>query len=212
MDNYKLYINGKYVNGDSGEFISVENPADRQIFARVPDGNQADVDRAVAAARAAFPKWSALSPEERADYVGKFADYIERHKDEVGKTITSEIGTPVKYVYGLQVVSSIEQARYYSDLARNYSYSEKCGNNIVRKEPIGVIACLTPWNYPIYQETSKIFPAIAAGNCIVLKPSQLAPVSAYVLSEAAEEIGLPPGSHKYSDRTRRASRNASFKT
>ena len=193
MDNYKLYINGKYVNGDSGEFISVENPADRQIFARVPDGNQADVDRAVAAARAAFPKWSALSPEERADYVGKFADYIERHKDEVGKTITSEIGTPVKYVYGLQVVSSIEQARYYSDLARNYSYSEKCGNNIVRKEPIGVIACLTPWNYPIYQETSKIFPAIAAGNCIVLKPSQLAPVSAYVLSEAAEEIGLPPG-------------------
>lgn len=193
MDNYKLYIDGRYVDGDSGEFIAVENPADRQIFASVPDGNEADVDKAVAAARGAFPSWSALTSGERADYVEKLAAYIESHKEEVGKTITCEIGTPVKYVFGLQVISSIEQGRYYAELARNYSYSERCGKNIVRREPIGVIACLTPWNYPLYQETSKIFPAIAAGNCVVLKPSQLAPVSAFVLSEAAEAAGLPPG-------------------
>ena len=160
MKDYKLYINGEFVEGNSGAYIEVENPATKEVFARVPDGNEVDVDKAVAAARAAQPAWSALSPEKRADYVEKFADYIEKHSDEVGKTIMAE----------------------------------KVGDDMaVRYEPIGVIACLTPWNYPIYQETAKIFPAIAAGNCIVLKPSQIAPVSAFVLAEAAREMGLPAG-------------------
>ena len=194
MKDYKLYINGEFVEGNSGAYIEVENPATKEVFARVPDGNEVDVDKAVAAARAAQPAWSALSPEKRADYVEKFADYIEKHSDEVGKTIMAEIGTPVKYVYGLQVESSIEHGRYYAELARRYQYEKKVGDDMaVRYEPIGVIACLTPWNYPIYQETAKIFPAIAAGNCIVLKPSQIAPVSAFVLAEAAREMGLPAG-------------------
>ena len=112
MKDYKLYINGEFVEGNSGAYIEVENPATKEVFARVPDGNEVDVDKAVAAARAAQPAWSALSPEKRADYVEKFADYIEKHSDEVGKTIMAEIGTPVKYVYGLQVESSIEHGRY----------------------------------------------------------------------------------------------------
>lgn len=194
MKEHKLYINGEFVEGSSGTYIDVENPATKEVFARVPDGNENDVNKAVAAARAAQPAWSALSPEVRADYVERFSDYIEKHSEEIGRTITAEIGTPVKYVYGLQIHSSIEHGRYYAKLARNYRYEKEVGDGMaVRREPIGVIACLTPWNYPIYQETAKIFPAIAAGNCIVLKPSQIAPVSAFALAEAAEEMGLPPG-------------------
>lgn len=194
MKEYGLYIDGAYVKSCSGRYIEVENPATKEVFARVSDGNGEDVDRAVAAARKAFPAWSALSPQERAGYLDRFAGYIEEHSAAVGEIITAEIGTPVSFVFDMQVESSIQQGRYYADIARNYRYEEMVGDDMmVRKEPIGVIACLTPWNYPLYQETSKIFPAMAAGNCVVLKPSQIAPVSAFVLAEAADEAGLPPG-------------------
>lgn len=194
MKEYGLYIDGTYEESCSGRYIEVENPATKEVFARVPDGNGEDVDRAAAAARKAFPAWSALSPQERAGYLDRFAGYIEGHSADIGKTITAEIGTPVSFVFDMQVESSIQQGRYYADIARNYRYEEMVGDDMmVRKEPIGVIACLTPWNYPLYQETSKIFPAMAAGNCVVLKPSQIAPVSAFVLAEAADEAGLPPG-------------------
>ena len=194
MKEYGLYIDGTYEESCSGRYIEVENPATKEVFARVPDGNGEDVDRAAAAARKAFPAWSALSPQERAGYLDRFAGYIEEHSADIGKTITAEIGTPVSFVFDMQVESSIQQGRYYADIARNYPYEEMVGGDMmVRKEPIGVIACLTPWNYPLYQETSKIFPAMAAGNCVVLKPSQIAPVSAFVLAEAADEAGLPPG-------------------
>lgn len=194
MKEYKMYINGEYIEGDSGIYIDVENPATKGIFARVPDGNEKDVNKAVSAAKAAFPAWSELSVNDRAEYLDKISDYIEKHSEELNRLIRMEIGTPVKYVYDLQVVSSIEQGRYYADIARNYQYEEKTGADMmVVREPIGVIACLTPWNYPLYQATSKVFPAMVAGNCVVLKPSQIAPISAFVLAKAADEIGLPSG-------------------
>ena len=194
MKSCKLYINGEYVCSSSNEYIDVENPSNGEIFARVPAGGREDVDKAVCAAKEAFAVWSALSSDIRAGYIERITDYIETHSDEICETIMKEIGTPKSLVYALQVESSIDHGRYYADMARNYRYENKTKNDmLVRYEPVGVVACLTPWNYPLYQETAKIFPAIAAGNCVVLKPSQIAPVSAFVLAEAADEAGLPPG-------------------
>lgn len=193
MKKYKLYIGGEFVESSSGHYIGVENPATGKIFAEVSDGNSEDVNNAVMAAREALNKWKNIGQRERAVYLEGFADYIEEYKEEIGRTITAEIGTAVKYVVESHVMSSIEQARFFAELLKKYSYEEIHENYILRKEPIGIVACLTPWNYPFYQETAKIFPAIAAGNCVVLKPSRIAPVSVQYLADAAEKIGLPAG-------------------
>lgn len=193
MKKYKLYIGGEFVESSSGHYIGVENPATGKIFAEVSDGNSEDVNNAVMAAREALNKWKNIGQRERAVYLEGFADYIEEYKEEIGRTITAEMGTAVKYVVESHVMSSIEQARFFAELLKKYSYEEIHENYILRKEPIGIVACLTPWNYPFYQETAKIFPAIAAGNCVVLKPSRIAPVSVQYLADAAEKIGLPAG-------------------
>lgn len=193
MDKRKLFINGQWIEPSTDDYIDVENPATRKIIAKVPAGKDADVDKAVEAAKNAFPAWRDKTPEERKAYLYKMAEYFENHVEEMGKTCTDELGMPVSLVADWQVGGAAEEARYYADLAVNYEYEKAFEGGIIRREPVGVIAQLSPWNFPLGQITVKTLPALAAGNCVVVKPSQVAPLCAYYIALAAEYADLPAG-------------------
>lgn len=193
MENKKLYIGGQWVESEGRAWIEVENPANGTIIAKVPDSSTADVDKAVEAAKAGLEIWKNTSPKKRAAFLYDIADYIEQHSEEIGRIITKELGAPVKIAKSWHVDSCPEEARYYAKLAEEYSYEQRIPGAIICREPVGVVAALTPWNYPLDQVSIKVLPALAAGNSIILKPSQLTPLSAYCFAEAAEAIGLPAG-------------------
>lgn len=191
--DYKLYINGRWQQGNGVGRIKVEDPASKRIIGSVSRGTKEDVDMAAAAARRAFPAWSALPVKERGDILRKTGVLMEKRRAELAKVISAELGMPVKHVDHWQIESPIREADYFADLAEAFQYEIPQRGGFVRREPIGVIAALTPWNYPLEQITLKVFPAMAAGNCIIVKPSQQAPLCACVLTEILEEAGLPPG-------------------
>lgn len=193
MEHYKMFIDGKWVDGTTGETIQVENPATKEIFATVPEGNEVDVNLAVAAAKAAFPIWKTYSGAERAVCLEKFAAYMKAHSKEIAMDLTKELGAPVKMAEGWHVAAAASEAQFFADCARNFKYEEEKEGYLLRREPFGVVAGITPWNYPLDQVTLKILPALAAGNCVILKPSQMAPISAIHFAKAAEEAGFPAG-------------------
>lgn len=193
MKKYQLYIGGEWIDGHSGKYIQVENPATEEIIAEVPEGDEEDVNLAVKAAQKAFPAWKKASATERAEYLEKIADYLEANKEEIAKTVTMELGAPVSMVEGWHVEAPIAEARFFAKTAREFQYEEQVKTCIIRREPVGVVAGLTPWNYPLDQVSVKILPALAAGNCVVLKPSQMAPLSAYWFTKAVIASGMPAG-------------------
>lgn len=193
MKKYRLYIGGKYVDGHSGEYIRVENPATKQTVAQVPLGDEADVDYAVQEAAKGLEIWSGMSGEERSEYLYRMAEYFDSHQEEIAATVTEELGAPVSMSLDWHVSAAGNEIRYYADIAKSFPYEEKRKGYIRRREPFGIVAALTPWNYPLEQITLKMIPAIAAGNCVILKPSQMTPMTAYYFAEAAEYAGLPSG-------------------
>ena len=193
MEKYQLYIGGEWVDGHSKTYIQVENPSTEEIIAEVPDGDEIDVDKAVMAANQAFQTWKYATPDERAECLEKIADYLEEHKEEICQTVTKELGAPIGMVSGWHVEAPICEARFFAKMAREFQYEEKIKSCIIRREPVGVVAGLTPWNYPLDQVSVKILPALAAGNCVVLKPSQMAPLSAYWFTKAVIASGMPAG-------------------
>lgn len=193
MKEFELFIGGKYVPGYSGKSITVENPAFRVPAGTVPLGCAKDVDAAAAAAKKACPVWGGMSGQERAGYLYEMADYFDRHIPQIAETVTEELGAPVKMAADWHASSAGREIRYYAKLAENFVYEEDREGFIRRREPFGVVAALTPWNYPLEQVTLKVMPAVAAGNCVILKPSQMAPMTAYYFAEAAQYAGLPAG-------------------
>lgn len=193
MEKLKLFIGGKWIDGNNGKYIEVENPATLEIFARVPDGNEIDVNSAVEAAKAVFPLWKNTLPSARSNLMLKVASYFEEHIDEIAETITAELGAPANMVKGWHIESPIAEAKYYAEQVKKFAYEVKYNGLIVRREPVGIVSGLTPWNYPLDQITVKLLPAIAAGNCVILKPSQTAPLAAYFFVRAVEAAGFPPG-------------------
>lgn len=191
--DYRLYINGKWQESSSGRRIQVEDPASRRIIGSVARGSEKDAGLAVSAAKRVFPMWSALPVKKRADLLRKTGELMEKRQGEFAKIISCELGMPLKHAYHWQIESPVKEAGYFADMAETYSYEQQQDGGFVRREPVGVIAALTPWNYPLEQITLKAFPALAAGNCIVLKPSQQAPLCACMLTEVIEEAGFPPG-------------------
>ncbi len=188
-----IYINGAWVPSAGEGSLEVTNSATEEIIASVPNGAAADVDAAVAAAKAAFPAWSQLPREERAAYLLKIHAGLEARSDEIAQTIAQEVGMPL-------VLSNIIQAglpkanfQIAAGLATSYEFEKQVGNSLVVREPIGVVGCITPWNYPLHQIALKVAPALAAGNTVVLKPSEVAPINAFILAEVVHEAGLPAG-------------------
>lgn len=193
MDYEKLYITGEWIPGASGTFIDVENPATREIFARVPAGNAEDVDKAAKAAHAAFPAWAAKTLDERIALMEKFLEIFRSQEDGLIDITIKELGSPWAFTKGSQVEYQYVRTRSYIDLAPTVPMVEKMAESTIYREPVGVVGCITPWNYPLGQVIQKIIPALLMGNTIILKPSQHTPLSAYWLVDAFEKAGFPKG-------------------
>jgi acyl-CoA reductase-like NAD-dependent aldehyde dehydrogenase len=189
----RIYIGGEWVAATGEGSFEVTNASTEEIMGRVPAGSAADVDRAVKAARGAFDAWSSRAPSERADFLRKIQAGIAGRMQEIGQIIAGEVGMPVGLSSKIQAGLPALTFGSAADLATSYVFEERVGNSLVVKEPVGVVGCITPWNYPLHQIAAKVAPALAAGCTVVLKPSEVAPLSAFVLAEIVHEIGLPPG-------------------
>ncbi|MEV0670041.1 aldehyde dehydrogenase family protein [Mycobacterium sp. NPDC050441] len=187
------YIDGKWAVSSGTTRIPVINPANDEVIAEVVAGTTADVDAAVAAARGAFPAWSATPVGERADYLTAIAGKLAERSEDVARTISSEMGCPITISRAIQVGLPLNSFAEAANIVRGYEFeSEYRGSTIVR-EPFGVLGAITPWNYPLHQIALKVAYGLAAGNTVVVKPSEVTPLCALALAEIIDEIGLPPG-------------------
>ena len=189
----QIYIDGGWLNSNSNQTISVLNPTTGGEIATIPAGNLIDANLAVEAAYRAFPEWSRKTSNERADLIQRVADLLLAKSDLLAEMITSEVGMPLKLSKMIQVGNAIASWKNYAQIAREFKYEESVGNSLLIHDPIGVVACITPWNFPLIQITHKIAPALAAGCTVILKPSELAPLNAIALAQIIHEAGFPPG-------------------
>src|ERR1019366_9376175 len=173
--------------------FDVVNASTEEVMGRIPAGNAADVDRAVRSARAAFDPWSRTPPAERAGYLLKIQAGIVARTKEIAETIAAEVGMPLALSTAIQAGLPTVTFGSAAQIATSYPFEEQIGNSLVVREPVGVVGCITPWNYPLHQVMAKVAPALAAGCTVVLKPSELAPLTAFFLAEIIDTIGLPPG-------------------
>ncbi|MFP6626391.1 MAG: aldehyde dehydrogenase family protein [Deltaproteobacteria bacterium] len=189
-----FYIGGKWVAPQGNGTIDVISASSEEVIGRVPSGNAADAVAAIAAARQAFDgHWGETSPEERGEWIGKLSGGLQERMMDLATTISEEVGTPIGMSAAIQTGLPIMVTSSYVDVAGQVEWDCEVGNSIVTKEPIGVVAAITPWNYPLHQIMAKVAPAVAAGCTVVVKPSSEAPLNAFVLAEICEAIGLPPG-------------------
>jgi len=188
-----LYIGGAWVKPAGSDTIPVENPYTEQVIATVPAGTESDVDAAVAAARTAFEPWAALDPAERSAHLERLHAALEKRAAQIATTVTAELGTPVKISQRIQAGLPLAVLRSYVELAKNPPAPLAVGNSEIVREPVGVVGAITPWNYPLHQVMAKVAAALAAGCTVVLKPSELTPLVAYLLFDAVHEAGLPDG-------------------
>ncbi|HEY0001155.1 MAG TPA: aldehyde dehydrogenase family protein [Actinoplanes sp.] len=193
LDRPHLYLGGEWVEPASAETIAVENPATEEVLGHVPAGTAADVDRAVAAARAAFEGWAGTSPAERGAVLDRLHTCLAARAGDIARTVGLELGTPLKVAKAVQAGLPLTVLRGYADLAVRPQSAETIGNSLIVHEPVGVVGAITPWNYPLHQVVAKVGAALAAGCTVVLKPSELTPLVAYLLVDAAVEAGVPAG-------------------
>ena len=189
----KIYVNGAWVPSAGSSTINVIDSHSEEVIGTIPEGTAADVDAAVIAARAAFASWSALSVKERADWVTKIGEALTARSQEIGELIAHEVGMPVQLAVGIQAGLPAAAFASVAEQALSFQWEEEVGNSKVVREPIGVVGAIAPWNYPLYQIALKVAPAMVAGCTVVLKPSEVAPLNAFVLAEVIDEVGLPAG-------------------
>ena len=194
---YDLFINNEWVAPETDEWISVENPATKETVGQAARGGEADLDRAVAAAKAAFPAWSRKTATERADYVHVLKDLVKRDKEKLAEIITSEMGKPLKearvevdFAIGLLRFAAENTLRLQGEIIPGSTPDEKI---LIDRVPLGVIGAITAWNFPLALCARKIAPAIAAGNTIVVKPHELTPLASLHLAKLVEEAKIPKG-------------------
>jgi aldehyde dehydrogenase (NAD+) len=188
-----FYLDGHWVAASSGQTVPVRNPATEQVIATVPAGTAADVDRAVTAARAALDGWAGTAPADRAGSLDRLHAALTARTDEIARTVAMELGTPLKVATRVQAGLPLTVLRSYVELAARPPAEQTVGNSLVVREPVGVVGAITPWNYPLHQVVAKLAPALAAGCTVVLKPSELTPLVSYLLFDAIDEAGFPPG-------------------
>ena len=189
----QLYIDGKWVQPIGTGSIDVINPATEEKIGKIPVGSKEDIDIAASAARIAFDSWSKSSIETRIDILNALSNALKERGEDIAQTITAEVGTPIGYSRVAMVGTPRVVSRSYAKILENFDWEEKVRNSIICKEPIGVCAFITPWNFPLHQIIGKVAPAIAAGCTMILKPSKEAPLSAFILADILNEIGLPSG-------------------
>lgn len=190
---YRLHIGGLWRVPQGQAVAAVVNPATEGVLCEVPLGNAGDVDAAVAAARAAFEGWSGTDPTERARLLARLEALMEGRADLLAECLALEMGAAISYARAAQVPLAVAHVRVARAVLGDFAFVARRGQTAIVHEPIGVAALITPWNWPLYQITAKVAPALAAGCCVVLKPSELSPLSAILFAELVEEAGFPPG-------------------
>ena len=189
----RFFINGQWVNPSGSETIDVIDPFKEEVCGRVPSGTSQEVDVAVQAAQDAFKIWSKAAPRERAAAIQGIAAALAARSDEISQTISMELGMPISLSKAIQAGLPTAVMASYARLAAEAFPEETIGNSLVMREPVGVCGFITPWNFPLHQIVGKVAPALAAGCTMVVKPSSLTPLNAFLLAEIIAEAKLPPG-------------------
>ncbi|AXF12557.1 aldehyde dehydrogenase family protein (plasmid) [Paraburkholderia graminis] len=189
----QIFVNGEWTPTGSPSLVPLVSPSTGDTLAELPLGDAYDVERAVQAARTAFPRWSASPPQERAAYLDRLHTLMRERAEAFAQALTIEMGAPISYARSAHVPLAAEHLRVARDNLASYLFCVQRGTTAIVREPIGVCALITPWNWPIYQITAKVGPALAAGCTVVLKPSELSPLSALLFAEIVEAAGLPAG-------------------
>jgi len=192
-DTAHFYIGGSWVSPSGDARAAIVNPADRSVVGEVALGGPADAEAAIAAAKAAFPAWSATSREERLSFLEKINEQLVARGDEIGDAIMTEMGAPIGLARGAQAGSGPQHFAETIRVLRDYPFETPLGSTMLQREAIGVCALITPWNWPMNQIATKVAPALAAGCTMVLKPSEVAPLDAVILAEIIDAVGLPKG-------------------
>lgn len=193
MEKLQFYIDGSWVDPVTPSPLAVVNPATEEPFARISLGSTEDVDRAARAARRAFTSYSETSVEERLTYLHRIIQGFRDRLPALARTMTLEMGSPITFSTERQATVALFHFEEVVRVLAGYEFEQRMGSGIVRREPIGVCGFITPWNWPLNQVASKVAPALAAGCTVVLKPSEIAPLSSMLLAEIIDEAGLPPG-------------------
>jgi aldehyde dehydrogenase (NAD+) len=193
MEKLKFYIDGAWVDPATLSTLGIVNPATEEIFAQISLGSRADVDRAAKAARRAFATYSVTSVEQRLSWLQKIIEGFRARLPELARMMTLEMGAPITFATQRQATVALFHFEEAARVLANYKFEERMGNGIVRREPIGVCGLITPWNWPLNQVASKVAPALATGCTVVLKPSEIAPLSAMLFAEIVDDAGLPAG-------------------
>jgi aldehyde dehydrogenase (NAD+) len=189
----KFYIDGQWVDPVRPNALDVDNPTTEQVSGKISLGSDADVDKAVRAARKAFATWSQTSREERLDVLQAILDEYQKRAGDLADAVTEEMGAPPSLAAGPQVNMGLGHLATAIDVLKNFQFEERHGSTLVVKEPIGVCGLITPWNWPINQIACKVFPALATGCTMILKPSEVAPYSAQIFTEIIDAAGVPTG-------------------
>ncbi|HTT86046.1 MAG TPA: aldehyde dehydrogenase family protein [Acidimicrobiales bacterium] len=189
----KLYIDGAWVASTGKGRLEVVNSTTEEVMGTIPEGTPEDVDKAVRAAAAAFPGWSATSADERSKILARVQEGLSARTEEIATLISEEVGMPFTLSGLIQVGLPVMSFATAAQLASEFAYEEPLGSSLIVREPVGVVGAITPWNYPLHQIAAKVAPALAVGCTVVLKPSEVAPLNAFVLAEVFDEVGLPAG-------------------
>jgi aldehyde dehydrogenase (NAD+) len=190
---HKLYIGGGWVEPSGQGTLEVIDSTTEQVMGRVPEGTAEDVDRAVADARAAFDQWSQVPREERAAVCAAIGQRLAARSAEIAALISREVGMPIELATMIQAGLPTMDFASIPDVVERTVWEEQVGNSTIVREPVGVVGCITPWNYPLHQICAKVAPALAAGCTVVVKPSEITPLNAFVLAEIIDDVGLPAG-------------------
>jgi acyl-CoA reductase-like NAD-dependent aldehyde dehydrogenase len=193
LNRDKFYLDGAWTAPSSQDTIDVHDAGTGQVMGKVPVGGERDIDAAVRAARRAFEPWSQTPVAKRAEYLAKIAEGLTRRAEILARTIAQEVGMPIALSTRIQAGLPILTFGTYAKLVADFQFEEQVGHSLVVRDPVGVVAAITPWNYPLHQIALKVAPALAAGCTVVVKPSEIAPFNAFLLAEVIHEVGLPAG-------------------
>ena len=193
QEHLKFYINGEWVDPVAPATLDVINPTTEEPFAKISMGGEADVNKAVAAAKEAFESFSRTTVAERVELFGAILGEYTKRYDEIAQIISTEMGAPIWLSKAAQAATGQAHFATAMEILKNFEWEERKGNYLLRREPVGVCGLITPWNWPINQIACKVAPALAAGCTMVLKPSEVAPVNAIILAEVLDAAGVPKG-------------------
>lgn len=197
MEKLQNYVNGAYCEPAGGSYIDNYEPATGKVYSLIPNSDERDVQAAVDAAEKAFPVWSAMSAEERGAILTRVSEGIERRMDEFVAAESRDNGKPLTLAAHVDIPRAVSNFHFFATAILHFAseshYMEGVGVNYTIRKPIGIVGCISPWNLPLYLFSWKIAPALAAGNCVVAKPSEITPYTAYLLGKVCTEAGMPAG-------------------